>query len=80
MAGLEAQRAVLGDAIVAPALDSLREKIAALQAQTVPAEERRIVTILFSDIVGSTALDIQLEIGCWKMEIGSGDPPSAVGR
>jgi class 3 adenylate cyclase/tetratricopeptide (TPR) repeat protein len=141
MAGLEAQRAVLGDAIVAPALDSLREKIAALQAQAAPAEERRIVTILFSDIVGSTALaekldpedwrqvvvavhetagnqvqkhggtvlqylgdgllalfgaptssesdpenairaalDIQLEIGRWKMEIGGSGPTSASAR
>lgn len=66
--GLEAQRAVLGDAIVAPALDSLHEKIAALEAHVAapPAEERRIVTILFSDIVGSTALAEKLDPEDWR--------------
>ncbi len=58
--GLEAQRALLGEAIVEPALDSLREKIALLEAQLAAAspanEERRIITVLFADIVGSTPL------------------------
>ncbi|HKZ83988.1 MAG TPA: adenylate/guanylate cyclase domain-containing protein [Anaerolineae bacterium] len=71
LAGLEAQRAVLGDAILAPALDSLREKIAALQAQAAPAEERRIVTILFSDIVGSTALAEKLDPEDWRQVVAA---------
>ena len=72
LAGLEAQQAVLGEAIVAPAIDSLREKIAALDrrereaAEPSPAEERRIVTILFTDIVGSTALAEKLDPEDWR--------------
>jgi class 3 adenylate cyclase/tetratricopeptide (TPR) repeat protein len=74
LAGLEAQRSLLGEAIVQPALDSLNEKIAALQAQlqparTVPGEqtpqERRIVTALFSDVVGSTTLASQYDPEEW---------------
>jgi len=42
--GLEAQRSVLGDAIVDPALAALRQQLAALEeqasAQESPAEER----------------------------------------
>ena len=55
---LEAQRALLGDAIE-PALQAVRARIGALEAELVPptfAEERRIVTVLFSDMVGSTTL------------------------
>ncbi|HKZ86268.1 MAG TPA: adenylate/guanylate cyclase domain-containing protein [Anaerolineae bacterium] len=70
IAGLEAQRAVLGDAIVGPALAALRQQLAALEAQQAappsPAEERRIVTILFTDIVGSTALAEQLDPEDWR--------------
>ena len=66
LAGLETQRAVLGDAIVEPALASLREKIAALEAQAAPAEQRRIVSILFSDIVGSTSLAEKLDPEDWR--------------
>src|SRR4030065_138116 len=80
LAGLEAQRAVLDEAIVAPALDSLREKIAALEAQVsvLPSaseerrtkerrsEERRIATVLFTDIVGSTALAEKLDPEDWR--------------
>ena len=74
MAGLEAQRAALGDAIVAPALESLRDKIAALEAQAAAAasaEERRIVTILFSDIVGSTALAEKLDPEDWRQVVAA---------
>ncbi len=55
---LEAQRVLLGDAID-PALKAVRNQIAALEAEVMPptsTEERHVVTILFSDIVGSTAL------------------------
>ena len=54
---LEAQRAILGETIV-PAIEAVRLQIAALEAQIVTSagDERRIITALFSDIVGSTAL------------------------
>ncbi len=81
LAGLEAQRAVLGEAIVEPALASLREKIAALETLRVaplaqreeraPAEERRIVTILFTDIVGSTALAEKLDPEDWRQVVAA---------
>ena len=63
--GLEAQRGVLGDAIINPALATLRQQLAVLEAQAaaqaVPAEERRMVTILFIDMVGSTAMAEKLD-------------------
>ena len=77
LAGLEAQQAVLGEAIVAPAIDSLREKIAALEnrereaAGPAPVEERRIVTILFTDMVGSTTLAEQLDPEDWREIVSS---------
>ena len=81
LAGLEAQRAMLGDAIVEPALASLREKIAALEASgmaplpqrggSAPVEERRIVTILFTDIVGSTALAEKLDPEDWRQVVAA---------
>lgn len=70
MLGLEAQRAMLGDAIVEPALAALRQQLAALEGQAAaassPGEERRIVTILFTDIVGSTALAEKLDPEDWR--------------
>jgi class 3 adenylate cyclase len=69
VAGLEAQQDRLDEGILRPALDSLREKIAALQAQLdAPSnlpEERRIVTVLFGDIVGSTALASGMDPEDW---------------
>src|SRR3990172_2563929 len=71
---LEAQRAILGDAI-APALDAVRQHIAALEAQlqveAAPPEERRIVTILFTDIVGSTALAEKLDPEDWRAAVAA---------
>jgi len=68
--GLEAQRSVLGDEIVNPALAALREKLTVLEeqvaAQALPAEERRIVTILFIDIVGSTSMAEKLDPEEWR--------------
>jgi class 3 adenylate cyclase/predicted ATPase len=70
IAGLEAQRAVLGDAIVNPALAALHQQLSILEAQVVaqaiPAEERRLVTILFADIVGSTSLAEKLDPEEWR--------------
>jgi len=70
ISGLEAQRSVLGDEIVNPALAALRKQQAELEDQvaalTVPAEERRMVTILFMDMVGSTQLAEKLDPEEWR--------------
>jgi len=60
VAALEAQRAVLGDAVVDAALGPMREKLAALD-EPEPAVvgddgERKFVTMIFADLSGSTAL------------------------
>jgi predicted ATPase/class 3 adenylate cyclase len=55
IAALEAQRALLGDAVVDTALAPLRQQLAALQAR--PAgDQRKLVTILFADVSGFTAM------------------------
>jgi class 3 adenylate cyclase/tetratricopeptide (TPR) repeat protein len=71
--GLEAQRSVLGEVIVAPALAALRGQLAALEeqasAQAAPVEERRMVTILFVDMVGSTSMAEKLDPEEWRQVI-----------
>ena len=59
IAALEAQRAVLGDAVVDAAVGPMGEKLAALDAAVdTPADdgERKFVTMIFADLSGSTAL------------------------
>jgi class 3 adenylate cyclase/tetratricopeptide (TPR) repeat protein len=65
IAALEAQRGLLGDAIVDVAVAPLRAQLAALDAAAAPAEPARatqedqtlrLVSILFLDVVGSTSL------------------------
>jgi predicted ATPase/class 3 adenylate cyclase len=59
IAGLEAQRSILGDAVVEPALAALRQQLGKLgtaRTESAVAEERKIVTILFVDVSGFTAL------------------------
>ncbi len=57
IAALEAQRAMLGEAVVNAALAPMREKLAALQAQSPAAEQqRKQVTVLFADVSGFTAM------------------------
>lgn len=56
---LESQRQVLGDEIVDTSLSALREKLGALEAAARP-EQRKLATILFADIVGSTRLSQQI--------------------
>jgi class 3 adenylate cyclase/tetratricopeptide (TPR) repeat protein len=57
MAGLEAQRALLGDQIVEPLLAAAREKLQALEAMMHGAgAERKLVTVLFADVSGFTAI------------------------
>ena len=73
ISGLEAQRSLLGEAIVDPALAALRNKLSVLEeqaaAQPVPAEERRMVTILFIDMVGSTSRAEKLDPEEWRQVI-----------
>ncbi len=57
---LEAQRAILGDAVVETALAPLREKLTALEAQATE-EQRKQVTVLFADMVGFTAMSETLD-------------------
>lgn len=60
---LESQRALLGDALVDAALMPLRAKLASAATPTdePPAQALRQVTVLFLDIVGSTALSQHLD-------------------
>ena len=69
IAALEAQRSVLGDAVVDAAAAALREKLAQLrQGDTAgetgdpgTAQQLRQVSVLFMDVVGSTQLSRQLD-------------------
>ena len=65
IAVLNAQRAILSDAVVEAALGPLRDKLAALDAAAapVPSAERRLrqVSVMFLDIVGSTQLSQHLD-------------------
>lgn len=57
MAALEAQRALLGDAVVDAALVPMREKLEALQSQQPRTEQqRKQVTVLFADVSGFTQM------------------------
>src|SRR3989442_6940811 len=64
IAGLEAQRSLLGDAVVEPALAALRQQLSKLdtsQTDLASDEERKIVTVLFVDVSGFTALSEKLD-------------------
>jgi class 3 adenylate cyclase/tetratricopeptide (TPR) repeat protein len=75
IATVEAQRASLGDAAVDAVLVGLRQKLAELESaesqvlqETVArtsGAERRIVTVLFCDVTGSTALAEKLDPETW---------------
>ncbi|UCG24028.1 MAG: AAA family ATPase [Chloroflexota bacterium] len=76
IAALEAQRVGLGDVLVDAAQAPLREKLAALneeQSAAVATEpvtsdasgERRIVTVLFCDVTGSTSMAEKLDPEVW---------------
>jgi class 3 adenylate cyclase/tetratricopeptide (TPR) repeat protein len=58
---LEAQRDLLGDRVVDAAQASLREKLASLEQYTPTGRQRRLVTVLFLDLVNSTLLSQGLE-------------------
>ena len=59
IAALESRRSLLGDEIVDTALESMREKLAGLEAGgralRVP-QQRKLVTVLFADVSGFTAM------------------------
>jgi predicted ATPase/class 3 adenylate cyclase len=62
IAALEAQRDALGSAVVATALLSLRERLAALTAQEQLHEpHRKHMTVLFADASGFTALSEKMD-------------------
>jgi predicted ATPase/class 3 adenylate cyclase len=67
IAALEQQRGLLGHAVVDAALGPMRERLAQLRAaalgasQAAPAQTRRQVSVLFLDVVGSTALSSRLD-------------------
>ena len=59
IAALEAQRAALGNAVVDPAIAALRQQLSQLSnaiEKQAPEDERKLVTIVFADISGFTAL------------------------
>ena len=68
--GLEVQRSILGDTVVNTALTALRKQLAELEeqvsAQAIPAEDRRMVTILFTDMVGSTSMAEKMDPEEWR--------------
>lgn len=61
IATLEAQRAVLGDAVVDTALVPLQARRATLVDQA-QGEQRRLVTVVFADLVGFTELGESLPV------------------
>ena len=58
---LEAQRVILGDRVTDAALASIQEKITALEGYQPASRERRLVSVMFLDIVSSTQLSQGLE-------------------
>ncbi len=60
IAALEAQRGVLGDAVVDTAIEPLRAQREELVGRAM-AEQRKLVTVLFSDLVDFTVLSQKLD-------------------
>ncbi|HVE48168.1 MAG TPA: adenylate/guanylate cyclase domain-containing protein, partial [Casimicrobiaceae bacterium] len=57
IAALEAQRPLLGDAVIDSAIGPLRDQLAALRSQQNGSAQRlKTVSVLFLDVVGSTAM------------------------
>ena len=61
IAALQAQRAVLGDAVVAMAVAPLQEKLAARRERDSATQQLKTATVLFMDVVGSTRLSERLD-------------------
>lgn len=60
IAALEDQRKILGDAVVNAALIPLRSRLAELQPAP-DVEQRRVVTVLFSDLVNFTSMSSMMD-------------------
>ena len=60
IAALEAQRAVLGDAVVDASLSALRKQLAGLQASE-RVEQRKLISTLFADLVGFTSMSDKMD-------------------
>ena len=72
LSGLESQRSILGDSVLAPAIKLLQDKNTVLESlidfhspEPNPVEERPIITILFTDIESSSAIASQLDPEEW---------------
>src|SRR5215831_14273239 len=63
IASLESQRSALGNAVVDSAIAALREQIAKIETGggAPIADERKLVTIVFTDVSGFTALSEKLD-------------------
>jgi class 3 adenylate cyclase/tetratricopeptide (TPR) repeat protein len=61
IAALEAQRGTLGHAVVDAMLGPVQARLAALEMEPAPSQTLKQVTILFLDVVGSTALSQGLD-------------------
>ena len=61
LAALEAQRPVLGDAVVDTSSAPIRARLAALSRNGEPSQRLKQVSILFLDVVGSTTLSQHLD-------------------
>ncbi len=60
IATIEARRAILGDNVTETAIMTLQEKLASLETPPV-AEQRKLVTVLFADVSGFTAMSEALD-------------------
>ena len=58
---LENQREILGDAVVDAAMVSMREKLSSIIKEQFATQQRKLVTVLFMDIVGSTSITQNLD-------------------
>ena len=61
IAALEAQRALLGDAVVDIAVAPLHEKLLVLRHCESPSQQLKTATVLFMDVVGSTQMSERLD-------------------
>ncbi len=63
IATLESQRATLGDAVVDASIAAIQKQLADSKAEPKPAEsgERKLVTVMFADISGFTALSEKMD-------------------
>ncbi len=60
MIALEAQRSMLGDAVVDASMNALKKQLAELEADQ-SREQRKLVTLLFADLVGFTSMSDKMD-------------------